>query len=671
MNSHTTIDELFQNRFASIEQHLDPDERKGVRPEQRKVIESILDGHNTLALMPTGSGKSLCYWIAGLALKGITLVIFPLTALMDEQATKLEKHGCSVFVLHSGIGAKKQYDELMALYNSRKKPDFIFVSPERLATDGFLEFVLRHIRTDLKLVVIDEAHCISQWGFDFRPFYKEIPAFLDNVFGSANRPLILGLTATLNTKDRAEICQDFQIDQDHVVKSELLLRQTITVDIVKVNNEDEKDERFWDLLEKRRSQKMLVYIDRKQGKRSVSDLCAKAQQEHGFAAEFFHGDLTTEHKAEIIRRFKANEITLVFATSAFGMGIDIPDIRGVVHYLLPESIEQYYQQIGRVGRDSQPAWAVLFYSDKNVQVRKTHYIEKSFPSTEEIKDTFQIMTNFEVGKKTFNYFNEEPAQHAYHYLIKTHLVKVICKGIRNLSVFETAKNVKLSHFEQYQTATKKGGLIQTAKKVGETEVEIVANMFQWLAEQKIKAQGSPEKILVIESFSGTLPDETLNQIQADVTQKKQHRHALFDEFVQLLEHFTNSIEMHQEIGIYLGVDKFYLDRICQTLSGDMVKSKSELIIADKLFKRKIPFKYEQTIYAPDNSYYNCDFTIEWQGQRYLWEHWGRRDLDEYRNKMEEKIVWYNKYFPGQLISTYETSTLSREAENLINQYFPE
>lgn len=192
------------------------------------------------------------------------------------------------------------------------------------------------------------------------------------------------MTATLNPKDREQICHDFDIEATQVIRHDVLLRPEIHIQVIKVPDKDTKDERFWALLDEHRNEKVLIYVDRKQGKRSTEELCAEAQK-RGLKATFFHGDMTSEEKAEVIRRFKTGELLTVFATSAFGMGIDIPDIRGVVHYLLTESTEQYYQQIGRVGRDGKPSWAVLFYSDKNIDVRKTWFIEKSFPGEKEIR----------------------------------------------------------------------------------------------------------------------------------------------------------------------------------------------------------------------------------------------------------------------------------------------
>lgn len=660
MNTPNKIVQIFKEYFQFVGEE--------VRDEQRRAIESVLDGNNTLCLMPTGSGKSLIYWIAGLALGGVTLVISPLTALMDEQARKLSASGCKVFTLHSGINTKQQYDELVSLYND-KLPDFVFLSPERLATDGFLAFVCHHIRRKVKLVVIDEAHCISQWGFDFRPFYREIPPFLDSVFSPSAHPRILGLTATLNPKDIGQICKDFHIKHEHVLKSELLLRDKIHLRIAKVGKEDEKDELFWKELEKHKTEKLLVYVDRRSGKRSTEDLCRQALQ-RGFIAAYFHSGLSSDAKSQIIERFKANEIMVVFATSAFGMGIDIPDIRGVIHYLLPESIEQYYQQIGRVGRDGKPAWALLYYSDKNVSVRREHFIDKQFPSSEQIQKAFDTLSNRRIGRTTLNYFDEDSElQSCFHYLIRSQIIRLVCKGIQNLSVFESSKGIHLPEFDRYQAATRRGLLITTAKEVNEPEQKIVEHIYGWLAQQKIKPRSAPAKCLVIESLKDRLPEKFLAKILRDVEEKRQYRHETFDAFVRLLEGYTDSIQLHQEIGLYLGIDKFKLGRIYQTLSGTMVRSKSEVIIANILHDRAIPFEYEAKLETGDGEFHAPDFTIVWKGKKYFWEHLGMLENAGYQADWRAKEKWYQRNFPGQLITTVESATLSKDSEAIIAKYF--
>lgn len=659
--SDSRIDQIFQTYFSDI--------GASVRPIQRKTIQSVLEGHNTLALMPTGSGKSLCYWIAGLALGGVTLVISPLTALMDEQAQKLEKHGCKVFVLHSGISTQTQYRELVDLYNERETPDFIFLSPERLATDGFLEFVLQTIRDRIKLVTVDEAHCISQWGLDFRPFYKEIPCSLRNIFGKGPMSTVLCLTATLNPMDRKEICEGFEIEESCVIRHDMLLRYEINIQVVKIPNEDTKDEQFWALLDERKDEKVLIYVDRKRGKRSTETLCAEAI-ERGFSAVFFHGDMTSSEKSDVIRKFKDGDVLTVFATSAFGMGIDIPDIRGVVHYLLTESVEQYYQQIGRVGRDGKPSWAVLFYSDKNIDVRKAWYIDRSFPGEKDIHWAFTNLTDGKTGRRTVNYFEEgDSTQSAYHYLVRSSVISPVCKGVRSLGAFQPAKVVTLPAFESYRNVTRTGLLIPTAIKTGKSEDEILRDVYHWLAEGKLETTRAPDKCLVINSSADALPDELLEEIERDVAEKKAYRTSLFDEFVVLLKGYTNAFEFHQQIGEYLGIDKYSRGRIHETLSGDFVRSKSEVIVANILYQSGIPFTYEARLVAPDGSVRVPDFTIEWRGKTYYWEHLGMLDVEDYRQNWELKKAWYETHFHGQLITTQESSTLSQETKRIVASIF--
>lgn len=313
---------------------------------QKKAVSSVVENGNTLCIMPTGGGKSAIYWMAGMELQGISIVISPLTALISEQAKKLEEQGCEVLVLHGEIGAATQAKLLSELALGIRTPKFIFASPEKIATDGYFEYCLKRRKEDIKLVVLDEVHCVSQWGTSFRPFYKRIPNFMDQLFGGAGWAKVLALTATLNPKELADICDAFRIDRSNIVRDELLMRGEIQLHIQEFANEEEKTEKFWDIVKTHAGEKTLVYVYRKYAKRGVEDLC-QAAKDRGYHAEYFHGDMSSKDRMAIIKRVKCGETNLIFATNAFGMGIDITDIRVVIHFMIPESVEQYYQEVGR------------------------------------------------------------------------------------------------------------------------------------------------------------------------------------------------------------------------------------------------------------------------------------------------------------------------------------
>ncbi|WP_048718971.1 RecQ family ATP-dependent DNA helicase [Bacillus sp. 522_BSPC] len=648
------IKNLFKQSFPKLAAKFD------LTDFQETVIQSVLTKENTLCIMPTGGGKSLTYWLSGLGLNGITLVISPLTALIDEQANNLEEHGYKVLTLHAGIDAKKQVKLLKDFYRRELNPDFIFASPERISTDGLFEYCVKARKDEFKLIAIDEIHCVSQWGHSFRPFYKHIPTFLDNVYGD-NWPTILGLSATLNRKEVADICESFRIKNRAVIKSDLLVRTEIELKTFKFIKEDEKLGKLWQLLKIHQNEKTLVYIYRVKGKNSTEDL-AKLAIEKGIRATHFHGEVSSKEKQNIIERFKNNELDVVFATNAFGMGIDIPDIRVVIHFMIPESVAQYYQEVGRASRDKQASNAYLLYSNKNIEVKKSHFINKSFPTIDELKEAFTKMTSNKIGYKTLSYFDDEDIQKCLPYFVDNGIIEIVAKGITNLDVFS---NVNDSELTTLMSLTKTKNIITTMKKSGKSAKEISDIIFESIVTDRVRLEKSLGKCLIIHSNLEELDEQALQRLEQYGKDKQEFKHAHLDYFVHILENCGNSRELHQEIGRHLGVPKFLLGKIYSTTKGDLVRSKSEVIISNLLHQHNIKYEYEKEMYYNGDNRISPDFTITINGKEYYWEHLGMIGKDDYDTRWLEKQAVYDDYFPDQLFVTYENPSLTKSVESLI------
>lgn len=626
---------------------------------QKRAIKKVLSGDNTLCIMPTGGGKSIIYQLASLKLGGVALVVSPLIALMIEQAEKLRSHGYKVLEFHSGLDSVTQTKNLKAFARKKLSPQFIFASPEKLAVDGFFEYCLKFRRADIKLAVIDEVHCVSQWGISFRPFYKRIPDFLNRLFGDTWSK-VLALTATLNPKELADICADFKISQENILRDELLIRSEIKLHVLKFADENAKEKKFWELLNFHRDEKILVYVYRKDNERSVKKLCEAALAK-SYLATYFHGDLSADERKKIINNFKYNAVNVIFATNAFGMGIDIPDIRVVIHFMIPDSAEQFYQEIGRAARDGQAANSYLLYSDKNIEVKKNYFINTSFPSPENLTATFKKFGK--VGLQTLDYFGDEEIQKCLPYYVECGAVEIVGKAFTDFADLEDIADVELKKFFD---GTRTKLFVRTIKKFSLAPNYLANKVYDALLNDRAKFKTSLKRRLVINLSSKELSDVQLKIMTDDIATKKSYKHALLNCFVDMLEK-VSADKLHQEIALYLGADKFNLKKIHQTADGNFVRSKSEVIIANLLHAAGMNYRYEEPLHY-DGGKILPDFTIYLSnGRKIFWEHIGMLGVEDYDRRWAEKLNVYEKFFAGQIRKTYESGTLSTDAQKIIDE----
>lgn len=634
-----------------------------LKEDQSKVLDSVINNGNTLGIIQTGGGKSLIYWMSALEMKGIAIVISPLISLIDEQTDKLKKQGYEVLELHRGIDPLKQMKAIKAFANKESNPNFIFLSPEKIAIDGLLEQAIKRRKNDIKLLVIDEVHCVSQWGMSFRPFYQRIPIFMNTIFGNAeNWCRVLALTATVNNQELNDICYYFHIDKKNIVRQSLMMRSEIQLHTKKCTKEADKEEQFWNIINIHRDEKILVYVYRKYTNHGVEGLCEEANK-RGYKSAAFHGDMSAKERQEIIDRYKKNEINIVFATNAFGMGIDIPDIRVVIHYMIPESVEQYYQEIGRAARDGKPANAYMLYTDKNIDVKGDYFIDSSFPSEDLLHQSFEKILPFnkQPGYKSLDVFDDDEVLKCLPYFIEAGIVEIEGKCFGDMTVLEKIQSPTLQEY-----ANEAKVFLRVVKKKNIKPNELATLVFNDYLDGRVEVKKALNKTLVLNVLTSSISDEQMKIINASIDAKKAYKHDLLDYFVYQVEQCKNSQELHQEIAYYLGTDKHQLNRIHEAKDGTMVRSKSEVIICNLLAEAGIKYVYEEKLFYEKSHHIEPDFTIELpSGKKIYWEHVGMLGLDSYDENWTKKLDIYEKYYPGQMIKTYESGALSKDAESKI------
>jgi RecQ family ATP-dependent DNA helicase len=338
------LKDLLRRRFRL--QHL--------RPGQQEVIESVLAGRDTLAIMPTGAGKSLCYQLPALQMPGTTVVVSPLIALMKDQSDKLEERGVDAAAVNSTLTERERRETLQRI--RRGEPEIVFTTPEQLLNPAFMEKLKAN---PVDLFVVDEAHCISQWGHDFRPAYRELGAAL-KALGS---PTLLALTATATHDVIEDIGRQLGRTRMRVLNVGVY-RSNLYFEVLQTTNEAEKKQALLEVV--RSGGAGIVYCATVRAAKAVHAWLAQQGEE----AQLYHGRLGARDRATRQDAFMRGAARTMVATNAFGMGIDRQDIRYVVHYQLPGSVEAYYQEAGRAGRDGKDARCTLLYdhADRRVQL---------------------------------------------------------------------------------------------------------------------------------------------------------------------------------------------------------------------------------------------------------------------------------------------------------------
>ena len=318
------------------------------RPGQREAVEAALEGRDSLIVMPTGGGKSLCYQLPGLATEDLTVVVSPLIALMNDQWVRLTRAGHPVTMIASGMSEAAAQESLDVVRSGEAR--IVYCSPERFGSGVFLEALGRR-RIDL--LAVDEAHCVSEWGHDFRPDYLRLPQIADRL----GRPTVMACTATATEAVAKEIATRFGMRDPLLVRSGFD-RPNLSFDVVRLEGTGSKARRLALLeagLADRGNRPAIVYC----GTRKDTDEVATELREGGLAAARYHAGMEAEDRTATQRRFMSGEVEVIVATNAFGMGVDKADVRSVWHMAIPTSVEAYYQEAGRAGRDGLPAKAVL------------------------------------------------------------------------------------------------------------------------------------------------------------------------------------------------------------------------------------------------------------------------------------------------------------------------
>ncbi|HPE82314.1 MAG TPA: ATP-dependent DNA helicase RecQ [Aequorivita sp.] len=436
------------------------------KPMQEEIINSVMNGKDTVALLPTGGGKSLCFQVPALAMEGICIVVSPLVALMGDQVNALRERGIKALNLKGGIS----FDELNTLLDNTLYGNykFLYLSPERLQQ----EIVQNYIKQmNVNLIAVDEAHCISQWGNDFRPAYKNITLLREI------HPLvpIIALTATATPEVLEDTISELKMELPAVFRNSFV-RENLSYQVFKEEDKLYKTEQ----LLKTNKGSAIVYVRSRKSSIEISEQLNSL----GISASFYHGGISTKEKAQKLQSWRSGTFSTMVATNAFGMGIDHPNVRYVIHLQIPESLESYFQEAGRAGRDGEYAAAVLLYNEYDKIYVKQQYVE-SLPTTSDLKKIYRTLNNYfqiPYGEGEFTKHNFDFSEFCKTYNLNTLPAYNALNSLDRLSIIQLSQEFGRKSIVQFLISSEEVLLYfekdVTASVVGKTILRIYGGIFE-------------------------------------------------------------------------------------------------------------------------------------------------------------------------------------------------
>ena len=534
------------------------------RSPQEAIIRAVMQGKDTLALLPTGGGKSLCYQIPGLLLDGICLVISPLLSLMRDQVAGLKKRGINAIAFESTLST----DDIVALFDQLKfgNTKFLYLSPERLQSPLIIQKI-RELR--LGCIAVDEAHCISEWGHDFRPSYRKIQK-IRAYFPDTN---IIALTATATKKVITDIMTNLLMKDIQIFKKSFS-RENLAYQIYTLEN---KTQKLLNILSKNQSS-IIIYV----GTRKKTEELSSYINSKGFKAVAYHGGMSAQEKQHSFDDWMSEKRPIIVATNAFGMGIDKPNVRVVVHMDLPYSIENYVQEAGRAGRDEKKAFSVVLQNENDIDTFKRNTIENT-PSIAEIKQVHKrLYTHFQIamGEQLDTAFNFNLQEFCERYQLKYRKTATILNLLKNHGIidinqqFDSRSTIQilvssndLIHFKSSHTFTMQllelilrnyGNIFYQHVKISEftlakklnTTSEIVKNILVKLHDQQILEYNKVSSHRDLFFLVPREDDKTINRFSKSMERYLDFQKLKAKKLIQLVKNnqVCRSMQMHSYFG---------------------------------------------------------------------------------------------------------------------------